>query len=77
MLPFLKKTEGAVSQPIKTIEREHDEGFDLLDAIAEDLLEAFKKGDKGRVKAALEAFVDHIQTLDEEEDKKLLGEDHD
>jgi len=75
MLPFLNRKEGAATQPVEKIERDHDEGFDLLDAIAEDMLEAFKKGDKGRIKAALEAFVDHIQTLDEEADKKLLGEE--
>lgn len=57
--------------PVETVEREHDEDFDMLEAIADDMLEAFKKGDKKRLKDALEAFVVHIQEEDAEQDKNL------
>jgi hypothetical protein len=67
-LPFLKRSEGSASSPVETIEREHDEDFDMLDAIAGDLLDAFKRGDKAMLKDALGAFVDHIQAMDSVQD---------
>ncbi len=72
-LPFLKNKEGGMSAPIEVIERDHDEGFDMLDAVAEDILAAIKKADKGALKEALSALVDHIQTQDIEQDQ-LMGE---
>jgi hypothetical protein len=67
-LPFLKRSEGSASSPVETLEREHDEDFDMLDAIAGDVLDAVKKGDKAMLKDALGAFVDHIQSLDAVQD---------
>ncbi len=70
MLPFLKnRDDGMGGGPIETIVRDHDDGFDMLQAVADDMLDAFKKGDKKALKEALAALVDHIQTLDEEQDE--------
>lgn len=70
MLPFLKNRDDGVGVgPSETLKRDHDEGFDLLSAVAEDLLMAVEKKDKGRLKGALEALVSHIQDLDEQQDQ--------
>lgn len=75
MLPFLKnKQEGSMSSPVEVIERKPDEGsgaFEMLDAVAEDMFEAFEKKDKSLLKSALEALVDHIQMMDEKQDASL------
>ncbi len=60
-LPFLKNREGGASTEVETIERDHDEDFDMLDAVAGDILDAIKAGDKAMLKDALGAFVDHCQ----------------
>ena len=49
-------------RPIESQEREHDESFDMLGAVASDLLSAIEKKDKGALKAALEALCEHIKT---------------
>lgn len=69
MLPFLKNREGSMSGPVEALEREHDEDFDMLDAVAADMIDAQKRGDKAALKSALEAFMSHIQAQDEEQDK--------
>jgi hypothetical protein len=68
-LPFLKRSEGSASSPVETRVREHDEDFDMLDAIAGDVLDAVQKGDKAMLKDAFGALVDHIQSLDAVQDK--------
>lgn len=73
MLPFLKlkkETSFEDGAPAETIEREHDEHFDMLDAIAEDMIHAFSNKSKEALKEALEAFVSHIQEMDEEQDEQ-------
>ncbi len=70
-LPFLKNRDDGASMPVETIERDHDEGFDMLDAVAEDLLEAVAKKDKGLLKAALTSLVDHIQSEDAAQDMEM------
>ncbi len=77
MLPFLKnKKEGAMSEAVDVIEREPDEdtneSFGMLDAIAEDMLEAASKKDKALLKSALEALVAHIQDMDAVQDETLI-----
>lgn len=49
--------------PVETQEREHDEDFDMLDVVADDLLAAIKGGDKGAFKAALSALCTYVQDL--------------
>lgn len=75
MLPFLKnKQEGGAAGPVETIEREPDEGsekFDVLDAVAEDLLQALEQKDKGLLKSALEAFAEHLQDMDDQQDQGM------
>lgn len=72
-LPFLKNRDDGASMPVETIERDHDEGFDMLDAVAGDVLEAIAKKDKAMLKEALSALVDHIQTQDIEQDQLMKG----
>ena len=67
MLPFLKKRhEGGVSSDasIKRTGDEDTEPFEMLDAIVDDLMEAFAKKDKQLLKGCLEALVEHIQESD-------------
>ncbi len=75
MLPFLKnKHEGSSSSSPDDSMSMGDEGedseFGMLDAIAGDLLEAFKKHDKKLIKYALEALMEHIQGQDQIQDEE-------
>lgn len=74
MLPFLKNREGGASAPIETIERTPDEpaDYDMLDAVAEDLLAAIAAKDKGLLKSALASLCDHIQGMDMAQDQEML-----
>lgn len=75
MLPFLKdRKDGSMSSPVQTKERETDgeDDYGMLDAVAEDMLEAMHKGDKKLMKAAIEALIDHIQSLDEVQDTEEM-----
>lgn len=74
MLPFLKKRDdvAAVSVP-ETIARKPDDpadSYDMLDAVAEDMLLALEKKDKGLLKDALTALCEHLQDMDAETDKE-------
>lgn len=72
MLPFLKnRDEAAVSVPAETQERDHDEDFDLLGAVAGDLLAAIEKKDAKLLRSALEALCEHIQDLDAAQDQTM------
>lgn len=74
MIPFLKnKKEGSVSLPADVIERDPDDGseaYEMLDAVAEDLLDAIEKKDRGLLKSALEALCEHIKDQDEIQDSE-------
>ncbi len=75
MLPFLKhRDDGLGVAPVESKERKHDEDFDMLGAVAEDILQAIEKKDKAGLKAALGALCEHIQELDEEQDQMTGGE---
>ncbi len=75
MLPFLKhRDDGLGVAPVDNKEREHDESFDMLGAVASDLLSAIEKKDKAALKAALEALCEHIQDMDAEQDQQMEGE---
>lgn len=72
MLPFLKnRDDGVAVGPIETKEREHDEDFDLLGAVAKDLLAAIEKKDHALLRGALEALCEHIQDLDADQDQTM------
>lgn len=75
MIPFLKKKqEASVSMgPDETQMRKPDDdmNFEMLDAVAEDMMEAFHKKDSRLLKMALEALVDHIKSEDEIQDQSL------
>lgn len=76
MLPFMKKKDevSAGNAEDESITRKPDEGqgFGMLDAVADDMLEAFQKGDKALLKSALDALVEHIQSEDQEQDQQLI-----
>lgn len=79
MLPFLKNKEAMVqnSSDEETLRRKSDDGesFGMVDAIAEDMLAAFEKKDKGMLKAALESLCDYLKEEDEEQDELLIKKD--
>lgn len=76
MLPFLKKKEGMVASNAddEVLKREPDDGdgFDMLDAVADDFMLAFEQKDKGLLKAALEALCDYVKEEDEKQDEHQL-----
>lgn len=75
MLPFLKNRDDGVGVgPVETLKRDHDEQFDLLSAVAVDLLAAVEKKDKKLLKEALELLCMHIQDMDSEQDERMKGE---
>lgn len=76
MLPFLKERHegsmsGAVDEKLMRTPDEGEEDFGMVDAIADDLMEAIHKKDKKLLKEALEAFVEHIQSQDEIQDQEV------
>ena len=72
MLPFLtNRDDASVSGPPEVKEREHDEDFDFLGAIAEDLISAVHAKDAKLVRSALEALCEHIQDLDAAQDSTM------
>lgn len=76
MLPFLKnRDDGAGVGPVEKVERKPDDdavGFDMLEAVADDLLKAIEKKDKGLLKEALAALCEHIKDLDAEQDSQTM-----
>lgn len=70
-LPFTKnRDDGVGSSQTPVIERKPDEPkeFDMLDAVAEDLLAAIEKKDVTLVKEALSALASHISDQNSMED---------
>lgn len=76
MLPYLKNKDEAVSVlPVETKERKpDDDSYDMLDAVAEDILAAVAKKDKGLLKNALAALYEHWQSADVKQDSEMMGE---
>ncbi len=75
MLPFLKNRDDGVGVgPVESVERKPDEddSYDMLDAVAEDLLAAIKKGDAKAVKDALTSLCQHIQSQDADQDQQEM-----
>ena len=76
MLPFLKdRHEGGMSGPVEIKVRESDspedeDAYSMIDAVAEDMIEAIHKKDKRLLKDALDALVQHIQENDELQDEE-------
>lgn len=73
MLPFLKnKDDGVGVGPVEVKVRESDDGFDMLDAVAADILSAVENKDKGLLKAALTSLCEHLQDMDEKQDQETM-----
>lgn len=73
MIPALKrKDEASASMPADNIVRQPDEAkeYGLLDSICEDLMKAIKSDNHSLLKEAIQALVEHIQDMDEEQDEK-------
>jgi hypothetical protein len=77
MMPFLKKRQdGAMMDPDDPIKRKPDGGeeaedFGIIDAVAEDIMEATSKNDVGLLKAALRSLCEYIQDEDQEQDMEI------
>lgn len=70
MLPYLKKNKEAMAmgdedEPIK---RKHDDTFEMLDAISEDMLAALERKDRKLLKAALSSLCEYMADKDTEQD---------
>lgn len=67
MLPYLKNKHeaAAMGDEDEAIKRKHDESYDMLDAIAEDL---FHAKDPKMVRAALESLCEYLRHEDQEQD---------
>ena len=68
MLPFMRsqRPSAAMSAPVQFDE------YDMLDAVADDLMEAVEMRDKSKLREALEALCQHIMTIDETQDQELM-----
>lgn len=80
MLPFLKnRQEGSASGNAEDdpIERKHDDDYDMLDAVAQDVLAAIAKKDVAMLKAALQSLCEHIQDQDIQQDQSMMGDGDD
>jgi hypothetical protein len=79
MLPFLKnQKEGGMSGPVEIEIRktqDEDESYEMLDAIADDIMHAFEHKDRAVLKGALEALCGYIQEQDEIQDHEMEGEE--
>lgn len=71
MLPFLKnKQEAAMSG-----DEDETDDFGTIDAIAQDMFEAFEKKNTALLKSALGALCDYIQSEDKEQDQQLTNKE--
>jgi hypothetical protein len=63
-----------MAAPVEALKRKPDEepDYEMLDAVAEDILHAVETKDARLLKEALSSLIDHIQDLDEVADKQLL-----
>ncbi len=73
MIPFLKKKqEAAISTPVDEVKMrkpDEDAEFELLDVIAEDLMDAIEHRNVNALKQCLLALVEHIKEEDEIQDE--------
>lgn len=70
-IPFLKrKLEPNIAGDEDSIERKSDkQDYSILDAIAEDMMDAFDKKSKELMVAALESLCEYVREEDEEQDE--------
>ncbi len=73
MLPFLKNKEGGGlgESDDEPIERKHDDDYDMLDAVAQDILAAIERKDAKLLKEALSGLCQHIAEQDQEQDQPM------
>lgn len=62
-LPFLREKDGFAQGPVETQVRTPDdgEGYDHLDALADDILAAIEKKDRRMLRSALEALCELVR----------------
>lgn len=72
MLPFLKDREGGVDLPVDRKKMGPKGDYDLLSAVADDMLAAVKAGDSALLKEALTSLMNYIQDFDEEQDHQTM-----
>ena len=66
MLPFVKERHQAPDY--ETSDDTSEDEFDMLGAIAEDMIVAMHTKDKGLLRSALEAFKEELQAQDKIQD---------
>lgn len=72
MLPFLKnKQEASMSEG----DEPEESSFGTLDAVCEDMLQAFQSKDKSLLKQALEALCEYLRSEDEAQDQSLTNKE--
>lgn len=69
MLPFLQDKDAVIAQG-----SEEKKEYSTVDAIAEDMMSALKKGDSSLLKSALESLCEYIKEEDISQDSKLNKE---
>lgn len=65
MLPFIKERHDS---PVPETEESGTVSFSMLDAVAEDMITAIRRGDKGALKEVLQALIEHMESRDEMQD---------
>ena len=80
MIPFLKKRDESSAYSMGEDEAtkmrkpddDKEEEYGLIDAIAEDMMDAFRKKDMSLLKDSLRALCDYIQDEDELQDQEQM-----
>ncbi len=73
MIPFLKNRyeASAMGDEDEGSKRPDSDEYGMLDALADDMMEAIHQKDKGLMRDALQALCDYLRDEDEEQDEEL------
>ncbi len=71
MIGFLKKKQEAMAAGDEDESTKRSAEYGMLDAVAEDLLEAIHQKDKGLLRDSLQALCDYLREEDEEQDEEM------
>ena len=74
MLPYLKRNkDGSASSPVEAIERkpDHEENFDVMESVAQDILNALESKDAKALAEALRAAFELMDSEPHEEGEHI------